>query len=1135
MEKSLQKLLFQMARGLFFGLCIQTFLVTILLAHEGGKYTKEESQDLNKVLVRVHVENASIGQLFKLVEQQTEFKFFYDKKVLNAGTTFTLNKQLTLADLLTVISERAGLEFKQINRNINVRQVPKKTAIITRGKDITVTGRVTSADDQGSLPGVSVIIKGTASGTITDIEGRYSIQAPDDAVLVFSFVGYTQQEIIIGGRSSIDVVLAPDVQSLQEVVVVGYGTALRKDVVGAIDQVKAEAIQNRPVANMSQALQGTSPGIVIQQRSMNPNDNTININIRGVSSINNNDPLIVIDGMIMDDVNSMNLLNPNDIESMSVLKDAGAAAIYGSRSANGVILITTKKGRVDTRPIVSFNSSVGMQEPRILLKPIKGYQNALLRNDSYVNAGLNPIYTPEQISEFARSDSEWGMKAIMKNALQQNYNIGVQGGSSTTTYHLSFGYYDQESNFKGQDFGLKRYNFRSNIVTDIGRLKLTTVLAYNRQEGFSDRGGLFLADVMRVPTYNIYDIYPDAEGRYYNNDITTGGNMLATLAHGGSTKTDNDEFQGIITGEIRIWKGLKARAVLGYDLKPEHRVIKRRYYPVYDFINRNQIINAASSNEFHIEDYNGKITMLNTQYLLDYNRTFGQDHTVTGLFGFTMESFRRERNEVKRNYVDPDLYQNTDKTIVTQDSYNTPNGTAERALHSWLGRLGYSYKGKYYAELAGRRDGSSRFMKDHRWGFFPSVSAGWRISDENFFSPFRDAVDDLRLRGSYGVLGSQSVDDYQYMTTYTIYTNQYGFNDQSVTGTGYTFGNNLLQWEKTATLNIGADASLLTNKLTVSYDFFNKHTTDILLTPQTPSTLGGAVSKANMGEMRNMGWEVTVGYRFKYGPTSHSITANMGDTFNKVVKYGNQDISKADEIERIIREGVPLYSYYGYKTDGLFQNQEQIESSAVPIGAKLEPGDVKYVDRNKDGVIDDNDRFILGNAFPRYTFGLTYTFNWKGLDFSMLWQGVGRRDMALRGEMIEPFHGSYYYVMFEHQLDYWRPGNTDAKYPRLVNSASPSYSNNYSFGSDRNIYNAAYVRLKHIQIGYTLPKSLTQKARINKLRIYATGQNLLTFTKNHFIDPESSEFGNSMNASGANSGRNYPTLVYYGGGMELEF
>jgi TonB-linked SusC/RagA family outer membrane protein len=1134
MKKSLCHLLFSMSRSLFFGLILQSIPAAILLANADAQ-PNDLSNELKKVSIKVTVENASTEQLFRQIEQRTDYKFFYDEKILVAKTTFTLNKELSLYDLIVFISERAGLQFKQVKKNINVKVLQSKTTHPGTSQNIPVSGKVVSSDDQQGLPGVNVVIKGTTTGTITDVDGNYALNVPEDAILVFSFVGYANQEIAVAGRSVINVSLVLDVRSLDEVVVIGYGTVLREDVMGAIDQVKSDALTNRPVANITQALQGNSPSLIIQQRSMNPNDNTMNINIRGITSLNNNDPLVVIDGMIMDNVGSMNFLNPNDIESISILKDAGAAAIYGSRSANGVILITTKKGHIDMKPVVTFNASVGTQNPRILLKPLKGYQNALLRNDSYVNAGLNPVYTSEEIAGFATGDSEWGLDAIMKNAAQQNYNIGIQGGSKTTSYNISFGYYDQESNFKGQDFGIKRYNFRSNIVNEIGRLKLTTVLSYNRQEGRSDRGGIWLADVMRVPTYNTYNIYPDESGKYYNNDITSGGNMLATLYHGGLTTTDNDHFQGIVTGELDIWKGLKARAVLGYDLTPEHRLIKRRYYPVYDFVNRNVITNAGSSNEFSIEDYNGKITMLNTQFLLDYSRTFNDVHTVTGLFGYTEESYRRERNEIKKNYVDPDLYQDTPQTIIQPDSYNTPNETTERALHSWLGRIGYSYKNKYYAEVNGRYDGSSRFLKAKRWGFFPSLSAGWRISEENFYSPLKDKVGDLRLRGSYGVLGTQSVDDYQYMTTYDIYSNQYGFNDAAVTGTGYTYGNSQLQWEKTATLNVGFDASTLDDKLSLSFDYFDKYTTDILFLRPTPSTLGGAVPKENIGEMRNHGWETTISYQLNHGGFHHVISVNIGDTFNKLVKYGDQEINKSDEIERILREGVPSYSYYGYKTDGLFQNQEEIKNSAVPIGANLQPGDVKYVDRNGNGVIDDNDRFILGNAFPRYTFGFSYMVTWKGIDFNMLWQGVGKRDMALRGEMIEPFHGSYYYVMFEHQLDYWTPGNTDAKYPRLVNSASPSYSNNYSLGSDRNIYNAAYLRLKNIQIGYTFPKELTQKVRINKFRIYASGQNLLTFSKNRFIDPESSEFGNNMNANGANSGRNYPTLLYYGGGIEVEF
>lgn len=1081
------------------------------------------------------VRNVKLKEVLKAIETQTSFFFLYDKKNVDESRIVTVSvKNEPVTKVLTQLFRNSDVAYAIEGNHI---VLSKASGEIQQGNRDIRTVRGTITDDKGeSIVGATIVVAGTSNGTISDINGNFSLMnvAPDATVNI-SYIGFTSQTIALNGRTSLTVVMKDDTKMLDEIVVVGYGSAMRKHIIGAVDQVRDDLIKDRPVANITQALQGTSPNLIIQQRSMNPNDNTMNINIRGISSMNNNDPLLVVDGMIMNSVNAMNTINPNDIENVSVLKDAGSAAIYGSRSANGVILITTKKGKADMKPVVSLTASVGTQNPEILLNPLKGYQNALLRNDSYINAGLNPIYSSEDIARFAEGDSEWGLSAVMKNAAQQNYNVSVQGGSANTTYMVSAGYYDQESNFKGQDFGISRYNFRTNLVTEVNKLKLSALVAYDRNEGRSDRGGLWLSDVMRVPTYNTYDIYPDEDGKFYNNEITTGGNFLATLYHGGLITNDNDHFQGVISGELEILQGLKARAVFGYDLTSEHRLIKRRYSPVYHYLNRDEIVNGSSANEFHIEDYNGKITMLNSQFLLDYNRTFDNMHTVTGLFGFTSESYRRNANEIKREYVDPDLYQDTDETIYSTGSYNTPNGTSERALHSWLGRVSYAYMDKYYAEVSGRIDGSSRFAKDYRWGFFPAVSAGWRISEEDFFSFWKDKVGDLKLRGTYGILGTQSVDDYQFLTTYEIYTSQYGFNDAAVTGTGYTFGNELLTWEKAATFDVGVDASFLNNSLTVTYDFFNKYTTDILLTPQTPNTLGGAVSKANIGEMRNRGWELSVNYRLRHGDFSHVFGLNIGDSFNKVMKYGDQDIAKSDEIERIIREGVPLYSYYGYKTEGLFQNDDEIRNAALPIGASVQPGDVKYVDRNNDGIIDDNDRFILGNAFPRYTYGFNYAMNWKGVDFSMLWQGVGQRDMALRGEMLEPFHGSYYYVMFEHQLDYWRPNNLDARYPRLVNNASPSYSNNYNFSSDRNLYDAAYLRLKNIQLGYTLPKAWTERAGLSKLRMYVSGQNLLTFTKNSFIDPESSEFGNSMNAGGANSGRNYPTLKYYGVGMQVEF
>ncbi|WP_301193031.1 SusC/RagA family TonB-linked outer membrane protein [Plebeiibacterium sediminum] len=1034
-----------------------------------------------------------------------------------------------MSKLLLFIGLIFSFSFCEITAKAN-----EKASITEQSEQqISISGIVKDSSGE-PLIGVSIQIKGTTNGTITDIDGKFSMTCNENDILLFSYIGFNNLEVRAGDNAFHDIVLETDSEAIDEVVVIGYGTTTKKHVIGAVDKVGEKMMKDRPVASVSQALQGMSPSLTIQQRSMNPNDNSMNINIRGISSMNNNDPLIVIDGMISNDVQAMNKINPNDIENVSILKDAGTAAIYGSRAANGVILITTKKGKKGMKQVISFNSSIGTQNPEILIQPVKGYQNALLRNDSYVNAGLQPIYSPSQIAEFAKGDSEWGYEAIMKNALQQNYNINVQGGSSTTTYNVSFGYYDQESNYKGQDFGIGRYNLRSNIVTEISKLKLTTLLSYDRQEGRSDRGGLWLSDAMRVPNYMMYDLYPDADGKYYNNAITTNGNMLASLYHGGLTTTDNDHFQGIVSGELELISGLKAKAVIGYDLNTDHRFINRKWYPVYDYINRNDVVNQADDKEFHQEDYNSKSTMLNTQFLLNYDKTLGAHH-ISGLVGYTTESYRRKANEIKRFYVDPDLGLDTDETIYDTGSYNSPQATTERALHSYLGRLSYSYMDTYYLEASARYDGSSKFAKDNRWGFFPSGTVGWRISEESFFNFYKDKIGDLKLRASYGLLGSQSVNDYQFLTTYDIYNNQYGFNNSSVTGTGYTYGNELLSWEKTRTLNLGFDA-ICSNNLQVTFDFFNKNTTDILLTPQTPSTLGGAVPRANIGEMRNRGWELTLSYNLKHSGFAHFFSFNIGDSYNEVVKYGDQSIAASDEIERLIREGVPYYSYYGYKTDGLYKNQDEIRNSATFIGANLQPGDVKYVDRNEDGVIDDNDRYILGNAFPRYNYGFTYNATWKGFDFNMLWQGVGKRDMALRGEMIEPFHGSYYYVMFEHQLDYWTPNNTDAKYPRLINNAaSSSYTNNYGHGSDRNLYNAAYLRLKNVQLGYTLPKRLVQKVGMQKFRLYVTGQNLLTFTKNKFIDPESTEFGNSMNASGANSGRNYPTLKYYGGGIDIEF
>lgn len=1096
-----------------------------------------ENANSQNAKITLNKQNATISDILNEIEEQTEYLFLYNKKNVNLNRTATVHvKNKSVATVLSELFEGTNTSFTMEGKHIvlskNEVSVPQPQQAAGR----TITGIV--KDEKGeSIIGANVVVKGTTNGSITGIDGDFSLtNVPEKATLQISYIGYLTKEVTLGKQGTVNIVLTEDTEVLDEVVVIGYGTAQRKSIVGAVDQVRSKIIEDRPVGNLTQALQGASANLVIQQRSMDPNNNNMNLNIRGISTMNDNSPLVVIDGMITD-ASAMNNLNPNDIDNVSILKDAGSAAIYGSRSSNGVILVTTKKGKKDMKPTVRFGATLGSQNPTLLATPLKGYQNALLRNDAFVNTGSNPFYSSEQIRQFAEGDSEYFLKGILQNALQQNYNLSLQGGSANTTYMVSAGYYDQGSNFKGPDYGLKRYNFRSNLTTEFGRLKLTALLAYDRDEGRAYQGdtGFLIADASRVPVYNT-NVLKDANGRYYTNDVLTGGNPLAALEHGGTTRTDNDHFMGSVNAEFEIMKGLKAKGMFGLDLRPEHRQIRRAYWPVYSSPTDKNPVNSGSNKNYHIEDYSGKATFLNTQFMLDFDRTFNEAHHVTAMAAFSNESYRQERHEIKKQFVDPELYIPITGTIIDDGSYNTPGGTTERSIYSWFGRFGYSFKDKYYGEVNLRYDGTSKFSRKERWGFFPSVSAGWRITEESFMESWKERIGDLKIRGSYGVLGNQNVDDYQYYTTYDIYTNQYGFNNLPVTGTGYTFGNMLLHWESSTTFNIGVDASFFNNALSVSYDYFNKMTSGILMKPEVPGTLGGAVPNDNLGKMRNQGWELTLNYRLNRGEFKHNFGFNLGDSWNEVTKFeGNEQISKSDEIERIIRVGLPLSCYYGYKTDGFFRNEDDIKNSALPIGAKVQPGDVKYVDRNGDGFIDDNDRFILGHAFPRYTFGLTYDVNWKNFDLSVMLQGVGKRDMALRGELLEPFHGSYSFVMFEHQLDYWTPNNMDARWPRLTAPSTTSTANNYGKGSDLQILNAAYLRLKNIQIGYTLPKAWSKYVGAQKIRFYMNGQNLLTFCGNSFIDPESTEFGSRMDAGGANSGRNYPLLKYYGGGIDIVF
>lgn len=1081
--------------------------------------------------------NARVADVLVAIEDQSEFRFAYSAEYIDMDRKVSVDvKGKSIEQTLSLLFDGTDVKYSINDRHIMLFQESEAPNATQQSK--TISGKVTDASG-ATMPGVSVLLKGTSNGTITDINGNFTlINIPENGVLRFSFIGMNTQEITLSGQTSINLVLEDATIGLNEVVIIGYGSVQKKNLTGAVDQISSDVFEDRPVSNTVQALQGASANLVIQQRSMNPNDNSMNINIRGISTMNNNDPLIVIDGLIAE-MESLNKINPADIENISVLKDAGSAAIYGSRSSNGVILVTTKKGSKNNKPVVRVNTMVGIQDPTLLYTPVKGYENALLKNQALINGGSSPIYTPQQIRDHQiNGDGEWFLDGILQQALQQNYNASMSGGNETSTYMISAGYFDQGSNFVG-DFGAKRYNFRTNLVNEYGKMKISALMAYSRsmQDAPNMSAGTLIVDGGRIPPYYNYKMKAE-NGHYLTNDVLSEFNPLGVLEAGGYQKKDDDNFNGSLNLELELMKGLTAKGLIGLDLSANHRYIRSLEVPFYASETATVPSSFANSTR-NTEDYNEKKYILNTQFLLNYDRTFDTDHHVTGLLGASNESYTRQANEIKKKYTDRDLGLPESDTELDPTSYNTPAQTQERSIYSVFGRAGYNYADKYYGEFSFRYDGSSKFAEDYRWGFFPSMSAGWRMSEEDFMANYKEKVGSLKIRGSYGVLGNQNVDDYSYFTTYSVYTNSYGFNNAAVSGTGFSFGNSELQWEESANFNIGFDATFFENKLYASVDYFNKVTTNILLTPVVPTVFGGAVAKENAGEMKNQGWETTIGYRAKTGAFKHNVSFNIADSKNEVTNYGgNEQINSSDQMLKIIREGEALGSYFGYQVDGYFNSYEEIANSALPIGATVQPGDVKYKDNFADGVIDDKDRVVLGNAFPRYTYGLNYNLDYKGFDLGLLIQGVGKRDMFLRGELVEPFHSNYSYVMYTHQLDYWTPTNTGAEWPRLSSPGSASNTNNYQKSSDIYIFSASYLRLKNIQLGYTLPTQTTSKVGIKKLRLYVNAQNLFTLSNVSFIDPESSEFGNNMGGTGgtgANSGRNYPTLKYYGFGLDLEF
>ncbi|WP_419800942.1 TonB-dependent receptor [Mucilaginibacter sp.] len=1103
-------------------LMIVLLTVTVLQA-SAATYAQE---------VTLSFKQAKLKEIFNRIQKETNYDILYKAEDLKLAKLVTVNlTNIGLKQALDICLSGQPLTYTIENTTILITRKLSGTSSVKAA--VTVRGKVTDA--QGlPLPGVTILEKNTTNAAVTDVDGNFSITVADqNAVLQFRFIGFATQEIPVANRTTFDIKLQENKTALNEVVVVGYGTQSRISLTGAVNQVTAKDIADKPVLNPLQALQGESPNLIIQQTNFEPGSG-VNINIRGISTTGDNSPLIVIDGIIGGNIQT---LNPNDIASVSVLKDAGAAAIYGSRAANGVVLVTTKSGSLNQKPTITFNSSFGIQHPDVLLKKVNSWDNAYYKNESLVNSGLPPAYTPDQIAQLqAQGNGTWDVNHVLHNAPLLSENVAITGGGPTSSYFISGGYQNQLSNIignggSGANYGYDKYNLRMNQTTNIGKLRVNLILSYNRNENKSNTAGdnNIFADANRVPyNYN----WQDNQGRYLTNQVASEFNVLNTAQNGGYNLSTGDEFFGSLNAQFNVTKDIKLTGIMGATLTDAGTFIRR--IQVYDYPS------GTSNTDRAVFNNNLNNIFLTPQFLAEYNKQI-QEHKFKVLLGVSNESYTSKTSQVQQLYTDPQLgTPTTGTTLDPSNSYNTISNTLETSLDSFFGRLNYSYKDRYFLEGNFREDWSSKFAAGHRAAFFPSVAGSWLASEESFMKSVTNVINTLKFRASYGTLGNQNVNAYQYQTRYNSYNNAYAFNNTAVSGAGYALGNPNLTWEKATTLNLGVDASFLNDKLVASFDYFDKKTSNILAgRTDVPALFGAGLPNYNISKVGNKGWEAIITYNLKSNSSvSQSFSFNIANSSNKLLalSYGSdQQIQGLGEYSLLRQVGQPITQYYGYKTAGIFQTAAEVQSSAKPAGLNLAPGDLKYVDQNKDGVIDQKDMVPLGNPFPQYTFGFTYRLAVKGFDLSVFIQGVGKRTEFIRGELVEPFHYNYGNTLFENQTNFWTPSNTGATYPRLAVIGSDSNTNNWRDGSDIYKLNAAYARLKNVNIGYTLPAALTQRAGIQRLRISLSAQNLYTLTKLKFIDPESTEFNNNVSFTNSSSGRSYPLPVFYGAGLDLTF
>ena len=957
-----------------------------------------------------------------------------------------------------------------------------------------------------SVIGASVVVKGTTNGTITDFDGNFSLDGIKKGdVIVISYVGYQTQEIKWNG-SPLNVILKEDSKTLSEVVVVGYGTQKKANLSGSVAMVDSKELENRPIQNVSSGLQGLMPGVAITGTNGAPGQDAGKIRVRGIGTLNEAGPYILVDGI---ETGTLSAVDPNDIESISVLKDAASAAIYGSKAANGVVLITTKRGKTGQTKI-SYSGYLSFQNATNMIERMGSYEYASLLNQALEAEGMSKRFNDTELQKFKDGndplypDTDWYDLAY-KTGVQHRHNVNINGGSENVKYMASLGYLNQTGILPNA--GREQFNARTNLDMKINkRLSARMNLSFIKND-YSDASSAYYGGSSDQIIRQLNLIAPWIVARY--DDGTWGtisdGSPIAWLDSGMKVNRDNYNFSGMAAVDYEIFDGLKLTLQGAYV----NNLQNYNYFQKYIKYNDNK-----ESDPSQLDERFYKWDRTNYDALLNYNKNFGK-HNIKGLLGWHTEKYNyKYQKAVRKKFPNNEL---TDMNAGDASTQSNEGYTAELAMISWFARINYDFAGKYLLEANIRADASSRFAEGHRWGYFPSFSGAWRISEEAFMESAKDSwLSGLKIRASWGQLGNQDAlsgsnnDYYPALNTYNL-DSKYAFGGSL--NSGYyqrKYRLETISWEKASTWGVGVDFTLF-NKLNGSLDYYNRKTTGIIMDVTVPKEFALDAYKDNVGSMRNSGIEINLSYNTKIGQVDFGIAGNFSYNKNEILDLGGGDPNKyldaTDGYSQRNKVGEAMNSYYIYRADGFFNSQEEADAYTAkygnPFGKTFKAGDLRYVDTNKDGKLTADDREYCGSSDPKIIYGFNINAGWKGIDLSLMFNGAAGVKRLFDGyEVYGNFSGDAAHPATIWR-DAWTPDNHDASMPRIfydTNSASSSRS----VQSDFWLQDTSYLRLKNLQLGYTLPKGWLNSVGVENIRIYYSVENLLTFDKMKInIDPES--------------------------------